>query len=123
MQLHFLNPAALWALPLAASPWLIHWLSKPKVRFLEFSSLEFLRPLLERRRRLSKVQEFLLLLCRCLLAAGLVLLLAKPRLEGGKAVGKSASAVAVLLDASYSMAAQESGLSRFEKARQTARSL
>ncbi len=114
----FLYPAALWALPLAAGPLLLHLLARRQAKPQPFSDLSLLRRALARARPRALLKQWLLLLARTLIVAALVLAYAAPVLEGsrGPAAGDGADVV-LLLDSSYSMGYLEAGKTRFELAK------
>ena len=96
-------PWLLWGLPLALAPIVWHLFLRPRRQTVAFPSLMFflkVEPRLEGRR---KLREYLILALRCLLLAALVLALARPYLPA--IGGGGATAVAVVLDTSASMAA------------------
>ena len=109
----YLAPAALWALPLAALPALIHLLSRARRKFLEFPAVEELADVVESNARASRLREKLLLLLRTALIAAVVLLAARP--YRGSEAGRRLAIIA--LDTSASMTHREAtGRSSWEKA-------
>lgn len=77
MNLAFLAPAALAALAALLVPLLIHLQRRPEQRVVEFAALRWLSERVRPRQRL-RLTEWLLLLLRLLLVAGLALWLAQP---------------------------------------------
>lgn len=122
--MNFAFPAALWALPVAGLPILIHMLSARAARRIPFSDLTLLAAISSRLRARSRLWDLLLLAARCLLLAALVVAAAGPAARGSSAafVGEGLDLV-LLLDSSYSMRVLESGSTRFELARRAARGL
>ena len=57
MNWHFLNPMALWAVPAALIPVLLHFLLRKEARVVPFSDLRFLKAVLERTRPKKKIEE------------------------------------------------------------------
>jgi len=120
----FLNPLALWALPAAGLPALLHLLSRRAARRIAFSDLTLLAAIEARLRPRARLREWLLLAARTLLILALVLAAAGPVARGAKtaAAGEGLDLV-LLLDASYSTRAREAGRARFDLAREAGRRL
>jgi len=115
--LSFLNPAFLWALPAAAIPILIHFLSRRRLPEVRFPTTQFLRALEPREIRRLRLREILLLILRTLALLLFVLGFARPSLAPRGAVTHAAAAVGILLDDSESMAAlDDRGRPRMEEA-------
>ena len=115
-------PAALWALPLASLPVLLHLLSRRAARRVLFSDLTLLRSVDARARPRARLRELLLLATRCLLLAALILAAAAP-VQRGAAAGVEGLDVVLLLDSSYSMRARDGTRARFDAARDAGRRL
>ncbi|MCU0606425.1 MAG: BatA domain-containing protein [Candidatus Edwardsbacteria bacterium] len=115
----FLNPWALWFLPLAALPVLIHLFRRRPAAAIPFPDLRFLRESHAATWRRARLQELLLLALRVLAVAALVLALARPR--AGLALpgwlGGREGAVIIVLDDSASMDARDGGGPLFERAK------
>jgi len=111
--------AALWALPLAAAPILLHLLFKQKSPVVQFSTLRFIKMSIQQTAARKKVQKWLLLACRALLMALLIWAIAQPVHQltsswlGG---GGSSVAAAVVVDTSYSMQVQDGQVTLLSKA-------
>jgi hypothetical protein len=103
----FLNPAFLWALPVASIPILIHFLSKRRLPEIRFPTVMFLRALEPREIRRIRLREILLLILRTLALIFLVCAFARPSVEPKGATVRAAVAVAVILDDSESMGATD----------------
>jgi hypothetical protein len=105
--------AALWALPLAGVPILLHLLFKQKSPVVQFSTLRFIKLSIQRTAARKRVQKWLLLACRALLVALLIWAIAQPVHQltsswlGGSGGGGRSTVAAVVMDTSYSMLAQE----------------
>lgn len=122
--LSFLNPAFLWALPVASIPLILHLLSRRRLPEVPFPTTSFLRALEPREIRRIRLREILLLILRTLALLALVLAFARPALTPKDAVASAAAAVGLLLDDSESMAAlEEHGRARMAEARGRAASL
>jgi len=120
--MNFSSPLALWALPAAALPALIHLLARRAARRQSFSDLTLLAAVESRLRPRARLREFLLLAARTLLILALVLAAAGPVARGSAAAGSGLDLV-LLLDASYSTRAREAGRARFDRARDAGRRL
>jgi len=108
MPFSFLNAAFLVGIAAAALPILIHLFSRRKVDRISFSSLRFLEEIARRRVRRMRLTQWIILALRVLALALLALALGRPAIRGDFAFGRSRgeSAVAVVLDRSYSMQAE-----------------
>lgn len=110
----FANPLiALGALGIAA-PIIIHFLFRRKAKPIEFSAMRFVLLSYKKVARRLLVQEYLLLLARCLMIAALALALAIPawtRLISGVHRGERPLAVEFILDDSLSMSRMQNGKS------------
>ena len=103
----------------AAIPVILHMISRQRAKHLPFSTLRFLRTSVEKTRRRRRIQDVLLMMLR---AAALVLIamgLSEIKVTQLSALlGRgAASAVAIVLDNSASMAVADKGRPRFETAR------
>lgn len=108
MPFSFLNVAFLAGVAAAAIPILIHLFSRRKVSRVSFSSIRFLEEIARRRVRRMRLTQWIILALRVLALALLALALGRPALRGDFVFGKSRgeSAVAMILDRSYSMRAE-----------------
>lgn len=123
MNLSFLHPAALAALPLAAAPWLLHRWSLSKAVKRPFPTLELLRAALRASFSSSVLSHRLLLVLRTLFVLLLVLLLSRPVLRwGGAAPASGGLHVVLAVDLSASMGARVAGRSRLAWALDEAKS-
>lgn len=102
----FLIPFALWALPAAALPLIIHLVSQANTKVVNFSTLQFLRQMEHESIRRLRWHQWIVILLRTLLLLVLVLLLARPVVRGYFQgwTGENASTFSVLIiDDSFSM--------------------
>jgi hypothetical protein len=120
----FATPLLLIGLLAAAIPIILHLLSSVRAQDMMFPTLRFLRLSMEKTARRRRVQHWLLLLLRAAMLALLALAVAEPisRATGGW-LGQKHSAGVIILDNGYSMAVNNAGGSRFERARAEAASL
>ncbi|MFM8253306.1 MAG: BatA domain-containing protein [Planctomycetota bacterium] len=106
---------------LAALPILIHWLSRRRVRVVEWAAFEFLLGAQRRDQRRVQLENWLLLALRCLLVALLAILVARPWLRSGwqgTASSSQATHHFLVLDDTQSMQAMSGNESSWESARQ-----
>lgn len=103
--LEFLFAAALWALPLAALPLILHLLHRRKSPVVPFPTLRFIHSSLQQSAARRKVQRWLLLAIRMLLLALLIWAIAQPaKVLASRFFGSNESTVAVVVvDTSWSM--------------------
>ncbi|MBI2387737.1 MAG: DUF4159 domain-containing protein [Elusimicrobia bacterium] len=116
-------PAALWVLPLAALPVVVHLLSRRAARRVPFSDLTLLKAVDARARPKARLRELLLMTARCVLLAALILAAAAPARRGDAAAGGAGLDLVLLLDASYSTRARDGVTVRFDAAREAGRRL
>lgn len=120
--LELLNAGMLWWLPAAAAPLVIHLLSRLRFRETPWAAVQYLMAALEESRRRIRLEQWLLLLVRTLLIVLVVAAVAQPRIERGGSVATQVPKThhLVVLDGSYSMAAQPTDKRSFDLARQIA---
>lgn len=116
-------PAALWALPLAGLPVLLHLLSRRAAKRVPFSDLTMLKSVDARARPRARLRELILMAARCILLAALILTAAGPSRRGDAAAAGEGLDLVLLLDSSYSMRARDGVRVRFEAAREAGRRL
>ncbi len=107
-MLTFLNAYLLPALGLAALPILIHLLTRHKVRDQKFSDLRFLEEIHRRRMRRIRLRQWLLLILRTLAILFIIGAFTRPAIRGvdwGGISGHEQTAIAILVDNSYSTGA------------------
>src|SRR5580658_9814655 len=121
---NFLFSAALWALPLAALPILIHLVVRTKAPLVPFSTLRFLRSSLRQTSGRRRVRRWTLLGCRVALLALLIWAVAQPakRLAANWSGGQTIAA-AIVVDTSYSMELREGQATLLARADQTVNQL
>ena len=125
MPFSFLNVAFLAGIAAAALPIIIHLFSRRRVAKIPFPSVQFLEEITRRRLRRMRLTQWLILALRVLALALLALALGRPALRGEFAFGKSRgeSAVAVVIDGSYSMRAEGEQDPLFVRAKERARDI
>jgi len=123
--LDFLFAAALWALPLAGLPILLHLLFRHKSPIIPFSTLRFVKMSVQRTAARRRIRKWLLLACRALLLALLIWAIAQPAKRlAASALGSGRSvAAAIVVDTSYSMLLQDPQSTLLSKADAAAQEL
>jgi hypothetical protein len=118
LNLEFLFSAALWALPLASIPIILHLLFKRKSPVIKFSTIRFLKASLQQTAARKKVQRWLLLACRALLLALLIAAVAQPQSRPTAlwSASPQSLAAAIVVDTSYSMQLRADGTPLINKA-------
>jgi hypothetical protein len=116
----FLNSAFLLALAAVSIPLIIHFLSKRRIKTIEFSSLKFLEQMQKSRMRWLKIKELLLLVLRMIIIALIVMAFARPTLRGFAGSSRASSSVAMIIDRSASMEAEGETGSVFDEVRRMA---
>jgi hypothetical protein len=116
----FLNGAFLFLLSAVSIPLIIHFLSKRRIKTIEFSSLKFLEQMQKSRMRWLRIKELILLALRMLVIALIVMAFARPTLRGFAGSSKATSSVAIILDRSISMDSEGETGTVFEEAKRIA---
>lgn len=102
--MQFANPSMLWGLLAVIIPVIVHLFNFRRYRKVYFSNVAALRELHTESRRHNELRRYLVLLCRMLAVAFLVLAFAHPVLpRRGTTVHNGGVAVSVYIDNSYSM--------------------
>src|SRR5258707_12013904 len=101
----FLQPFILWALPLVLLPVIIHLLNRMRHRTQPWAAMRFLISATRSSVSNAKLRQFLILLCRVMAVAALILFLARPLAGGwlGWALSPAPDVIVMLLDRSASM--------------------
>lgn len=120
-MIEFIRPGALWAIPLAAGPWVLHFWGRVRAQPTPFTALDLLREAAQTRFSTERLRYWILLILRTLLLFALVLILSKPGFRG--ALGSDNVQGIILLDASFSMNASQSGETAFDRARRIAQTI
>jgi len=103
---------------LAGTPVLVHLLTRPRPVNFPFSAMRFLREAERAEHWMSRLRDFLVLLCRTLAVLCLAAAVAKIRPAGLRVISPDEKVTRVLLlDVSRSMNARPGGVSVFERAR------
>jgi hypothetical protein len=118
----FQNPAALFFLPLAALPLVIHLLRQNRARVITFPSVILLRSTRTKTWRRSRLQEWLLLLVRTMILLLLVMLMAGPSVKADLPswLAPRETTLALVIDNSASMSAIEGDSSLLSQVRSSA---
>ncbi|MDP8226883.1 MAG: BatA domain-containing protein [Candidatus Celaenobacter polaris] len=126
MNLSFLNSIFLIGLVAAIIPILIHLFIKYKPKIVYFSSLRFLKEVQKKKSRLLRLRELLLLITRILIIIFFILALARPVLKAllpKKSTSHAPTAIALILDNSFSMNYLEKENPIFSDAKQKAQEI
>jgi hypothetical protein len=116
----FLNQPLLWGLGLAAVPVIIHLINMMRHRRVQWAAMEFLLASQRKHSTWIRLKELLLLLMRIAAIAAIVLIVARPRFDGGlsKRLGDVTTHHIVLVDDSFSMSERFAERSVFDRAKQ-----
>ena len=114
----FLSAVFIWALPLAAAPIVIHLLHRRQQRVIRWGAMQFLVDSTQRKRRIWRLDDWLLMLLRCAALLALVFALARPLVRAAwLGVGPQRDVILVL-DASMSMGRIDGEQTPFDRLRQ-----
>ncbi len=121
----FQNPAALFFLPLAALPLVIHLFRHHRAKVIPFSSILLLKSTHTKTWKRSRLQEWLLLAVRTMILLLLVMLMAGPSVKADLPswMAPPEMALALIIDNSASMSAIEGDSSNLSQARSAALNL
>jgi Aerotolerance regulator N-terminal len=103
----FIHAAFLAAGLAVAIPWLIHLTRQRKYLRIRLGSLQFLEPIVRDRRRMSRVEQWPLLIARSLAVLLLALLFARPFFQKPTRLSAATGESIILLDASGSITADQ----------------
>ncbi|QOV89698.1 BatA domain-containing protein [Humisphaera borealis] len=124
--LTFLFSAALWALPLAGLPVLLHLLFRRKSQVVPFPTLRFVRASMQQTAARKKIRRWLLLLLRAVALLALIWAVAQPALmpsDVWASRGGNSAAAVIVVDTSYSMQLAADGSTLAGRADRTVREL
>ena len=103
----FLSPLFLWGLLAASIPVIIHLINRRRHQTVQWAAMQFLLKATRESRGNRKLRNILILTCRCLVIAGLIIAAARPVVSGLMGWGGgSIETVVLLLDRSASMEAK-----------------
>ncbi len=115
--LDFLFIHALWALPLAGLPVVLHLLFRRKSPVVLFSTLRFVKASIQRTAARRRLQRWLLLACRVLLLLLLIWAIAQPaRMLATTWFSGPSTVAAIVVDTSYSMQLHEEQIPLLDRA-------
>lgn len=118
------NPAMLWGLLALAIPIAVHLFNFRRHRRVYFSNVDRLAELRTESRRQRRVRRLLVLLCRCLAIAGLVLAFARPSIHhDASQLHSGGTVVSVYIDNTFSMENSSNAGSQLDLARQKGREI
>ena len=118
-----LNPALLWLLPIVAVPVVLHLLNLFRLRTVELPTFRFLMESYVQQRRRIRLLEWLLMILRTAVVAGVLLALARPVVErfGGLFGGGRSRDVVLVVDAGITTGLVTDGVSGLHRLREAAR--
>ncbi len=122
-MLTFLNNIFLPALAAALLPILIHLFTRRRLKRVNWPSLRFLLEIQKKQMKRLRLKQIILLILRILIILLVVGAFARPAIRGVFGGGKGAhenTAVAILLDRSYSMGQEAAGVDMFTRAKHIA---
>jgi hypothetical protein len=116
--MHFLHPWFLAGVATIGVPIAIHFVFKMRARVVPFPSVRFLKAIERRVSRRRRIEELLVLALRCLALVLVAIGISGPVLKAaGGTLGSSGTAVAIVLDDSYSLGLREPSGPIFARAR------
>ena len=120
--MNFTNPWALWFLPLAGIPVIIHFFRQRQANRVMFPDLRFLKESQTATWRATRLKEWLLLALRVLAVACIVLAMARPMADIAlpKWLGGSEGLCVIVIDNSASMSTRDGDHSLFDNAKRKA---
>jgi hypothetical protein len=122
--MQFVHPEILWALTALAVPVLIHLFNFRRYKKIAFSNISFLKEVKSETTKSSKIRHFIILLCRLLAFAAIILAFTQPFFPTAQSEKMNGvRAVSVYIDNSLSMQGQEAGVSFLEISKQKATAL
>jgi len=108
---------ALFALPLAGLPVLLHMLFRRKSPVVFFPTLRFIKASIQQTAARRKIQRWVLLACRILLLALLIWSISQPYIRASSPFAAGQSVVAaIVVDTSYSMLLRDQEITLLDKA-------
>jgi len=116
----FLNSIFLAALAAVTIPLLIHFLSRRRIKVIDFSSLRFLLQMQKSRLRWLRIRDIILLLLRIATLALLVLAFARPAITSRKGQSNAPVSTVLLIDNSPSCEAGSNAGTVFDDLKRTA---
>jgi hypothetical protein len=122
--MRFVHPEILWALTALAVPVLIHLFNFRRYKKIAFSNVSFLKEVKSETTKSSKIRHLIILLCRLLTFAAMILAFAQPFFPTALSDKMNGTrSVSVYIDNSLSMQGQTEGVSFLETSKQKASAL
>ncbi|MCA9061688.1 MAG: VWA domain-containing protein [Planctomycetaceae bacterium] len=113
----FINPALAFGACAFAIPLVIHILNRSRFRTVDWGAMHLLESIIKVNHKRFQIEQWILLLIRCLIPAVLAFTLARPVLTGaGLLEGNAPASVVILLDNSYSMDSRSEAGTRWQRA-------
>ncbi|MEX0654774.1 MAG: BatA domain-containing protein [Phycisphaeraceae bacterium] len=113
-----INPLLLWFLPLALAPVILHLITRRRLKTVELSTYRFLMDSYVQQRRRLRILEWLIMALRVAFVALIVMLLARPVVQGFGFLNPSGSGrdVTLIVDVSPTMALRSDGTTSLQRA-------
>ena len=118
--MNFLFPSFLYALSALSIPLVIHLFNLRRYRKVVFTNVRLLKEIEVETRSVKKLKSWLGLACRMLATTFLILAFAQPYIESGMAASEKGGAAIIYIDNSFSMNAEDGGISLLAAAREGA---
>ncbi len=119
MPFTFLNLLMLGGAAAFSIPVIIHLFNRSRFRVVPWGAMHLLEPVLRKNRKRVRIEQLILLLLRAMIPVLLALAMARPVMTGWTALaGGAKTALAIVLDDSYSMEAGGMSRSHFAQARE-----
>ncbi len=121
----FLSPWMLWGAALGAAPIFIHLLNKRKFRETEWAAMQFLIRAVKKQSRRIRLEQLILLSLRVLILCLLAVALAEPyfRSLGTPFLADAPTHHILVVDSTFSMGFQQANRTRFQQAKDVARTI
>src|SRR5262245_41058849 len=111
----FLSAVFLWGLPLVAAPVVIHLLHRRQQKIIRWGAMQFLRVSQKRQRKISRIDDWWLMLLRTAALMALVFALARPMLKAAWLGSGPRRDVILVLDVSMSMGRMTEDVTPFDR--------
>ncbi len=121
MPFTFLNLMMLGGAAALSIPIIIHLFNRSRFRVVRWGAMHLLEPVLRKNRKRVRIEQLILLLLRAMIPVLLAFAMARPVMTGWTALAGSAkTALAIVMDDSYSMEAGGMSRSHFAQTREAA---
>lgn len=121
--MQFVYPTFLWALAAVGIPVIIHLFHFRRYKKIVFSDIRFLKQLQEQNKSKQKLRDILVLICRMLAIAAIVVAFAQPFIPVGESASGAPKNISLFVDNSFSMNAEGEEGPLLEMAKSKARAI